>query len=72
MGAVSEERTNGLHLSNLSIAGFRGIDRLSIGRLGRVTLLTGRNGIGKTTVLDAVRKDSQVCARSADGKIRGE
>ena len=52
---MSEERTNGLHLSNLSITGFRGIDRLSIGRLGRVTLLAGRNGIGKTTVLDAVR-----------------
>ena len=52
---MSEERTNGLHLSNLSIAGFRGIDRLSIGQLGRVTLLAGRNGIGKTTVLDAVR-----------------
>ncbi len=44
-----------LHLPNLSIAGFRGVERLSIGRLGRVTLLTGRNGVGKTTVLDAVR-----------------
>ena len=44
-----------LHLPDLSIAGFRGIERLSIERLGRVTLLTGRNGVGKTTVLDAVR-----------------
>lgn len=44
-----------LHLPDLSIAGFRGVERLSIGRLGRVTLLTGRNGVGKTTVLDAVR-----------------
>ena len=44
-----------LHLPNLSIAGFRGVERLSIGRLGRVTLLTGRNSVGKTTVLDAVR-----------------
>ena len=32
-----------------------GIDRLSIGRLGRVTLLGGRNGVGKTTVIEAVR-----------------
>lgn len=52
---MSDERSNGLHLPSLSITGFRGIDRLSIGNLGRVTLLAGRNGIGKTTVLDAVR-----------------
>ncbi len=44
-----------LHLPDLSIAGFRGIERLSIPRLGRVTLLAGRNSVGKTTVLDAVR-----------------
>lgn len=44
-----------LHLPSLSVSGFRGINRLSIRRLGRVTLLAGRNGVGKTTVLDAVR-----------------
>lgn len=44
-----------LKFQNLSIRGFRGIDELSIPRLGRVTLLAGRNSIGKTTVLDAVR-----------------
>ena len=43
-----------LHLPNLSIRGFRGIDALSIPRLGRVTLLAGMNSVGKTTVLDAV------------------
>ena len=52
---MSDERTNGLHLPDLSIRNFRGIDHLSIGRLGRVTLLGGRNGVGKTTVLEAVR-----------------
>ena len=52
---MSDEHTNGLHLPDLSIRNFRGIDRLSIGRLGRVTLLGGRNGVGKTTVLEAVR-----------------
>ncbi len=46
---------NGLRLPDLSISGFRGIDELHMPRLGRVTLLAGRNGIGKTTVLDAVR-----------------
>ena len=44
-----------LHLRDLHIQGFRGIDKLHFPRLGRVTLLVGRNGIGKTTVLDAVR-----------------
>ena len=53
---MHDEGTNGrLHLPDLSIAGFRGIERLSIPRLGRVTLLAGRNGAGKTTVLEAVR-----------------
>ena len=32
-----------------------GIDNLTIPRLGRITLLAGANGVGKTTVLDAVR-----------------
>ena len=44
-----------LHLPSLVIKNFRGIDELTIPRLGRVTLLTGKNGVGKTTVLDAVR-----------------
>ena len=51
---MSEVRpTNHLHLPDLSIEGFRGIDNLSIPRLGRVTLLSGENGVGKTTVLEA-------------------
>ena len=44
-----------LHLPNLTIRRFRGIQYLSMERLGRVTLIAGRNGVGKTTVLDAVR-----------------
>lgn len=46
---------NPLQLQDLAIAGFRGIRKLTIGRLGRVTLLAGKNGVGKTTVLEAVR-----------------
>ncbi len=46
---------NDLHLPNLTIRRFRGIQDLSIERLGRVTLIAGKNGVGKTTVLDAVR-----------------
>ena len=52
---VGEEANGRLHLPDLLVTGFRGIERLSIPRLGRVTLLAGRNGAGKTTVLDAVR-----------------
>ena len=39
----------------MTIKGFRGIKDLTIPRLGGVTLLAGMNGIGKTTILDAVR-----------------
>ena len=53
---MSQERhDNRLHLPDLSIEGFRGIEALTIERLGRVTLLAGKNSVGKTTVLDAVR-----------------
>ena len=44
-----------LHLPDLRIKRFRGIKDLLISRLGRVTLLAGKNGTGKTTVLEAVR-----------------
>ena len=52
---MASKETPPLHLPSLSIKGFRGIKDLSISRLGRVTLLAGKNSIGKTTVLDAVR-----------------
>jgi predicted ATPase len=44
-----------LHLPSLSIKGFRGIADLSIPRLGRVTLITGKNNTGKTSILEGVR-----------------
>lgn len=53
--------TNDLHLPSLSIRGFRGIICLDIERLGRVTLLAGKNGVGKTTVLDAMRLLARRC-----------
>lgn len=51
----AEPSNKALHLPSLSIKGFRGIKELSIPRLGRVTLFVGKNGVGKTTLLDAVR-----------------
>lgn len=44
-----------LHLPDLMIENFRGIKSLAIPRLGRVTLIAGKNSVGKTTVLDAVK-----------------
>ena len=44
-----------LHLSSLSIKGFRGIADLVIPQLGRVTLIAGKNDTGKTSILEGVR-----------------
>ena len=43
-----------LHLPSLAIKNFRGIDVLTLPRLGRVSLLAGKNSVGKTSVLNAV------------------
>ncbi|MDR3341193.1 MAG: AAA family ATPase [Treponema sp.] len=40
-------------LKNVEITHFRGLDNVSI-PLKRITLLTGCNGAGKTTVLEAL------------------
>ena len=45
---------NHLHLPHLQIKAFRGIKNLSIPRLGRVTLFTGKNAVGKTSLLESV------------------
>ena len=44
-----------LHLPDLVIHEFRAITTVRISHLQRVTLLVGKNGTGKSTVLDAVR-----------------
>ena len=54
-----------LHLTSLAIEGFRGIRELEFPQLGRVTLLAGENGVGKTTVLDAIR----LYASRGDGRV---
>lgn len=53
-GAIGE-----LHFPDLSIRGFRGIADLHIPQLGRVTLLTGKNNTGKSSILEALRLHTQ-------------
>lgn len=55
MPDMNDHGGQALHLPDLSVRNFRGIRSLSIRRLGRVTLLAGLNGVGKTTVLEAIQ-----------------
>ena len=55
---------NGLHFPDLSIRGFRGFQDLSISGLGRVTLITGKNNTGKSSILEALRLHTQNAAPS--------
>ena len=41
-------------LGSLRITGFRAFSDLTVERLGRVTLVVGKNNVGKTTLLEAV------------------
>lgn len=52
---LAQPVTKFLRLPSLTIEGFRGIKALSIPRLGRVTLISGMNGVGKSTVLEAIQ-----------------
>ena len=45
----------GLRIPDLSIKGFRGFHDLHIPKLGRVTLITGKNNVGKSSLLEALR-----------------
>jgi hypothetical protein len=42
-------------LSTFEIEGFRTFSHLNLGRLGQVNLLVGRNGVGKSTLLEALQ-----------------
>ncbi len=43
------------HLPSLVIEGFRGFKKLELRKLGHVNLLVGKNGVGKSSVLEAIR-----------------
>lgn len=54
-----------LILDSLEIRQFRAFHHLVIPRLGRVNLITGKNNVGKTCLLEALR----LYARRADGSV---
>ena len=63
MDELADARARHHRLDSLSISGFRGISQLTISRLERVALIAGKNGVGKTTVLDAL------CVYAAHGQL---
>ncbi len=50
----SGAKAGGLLLDSLEITNFRTFRHLKINRLGRVNLIVGKNGVGKSTVLEAI------------------
>ncbi len=57
MSTDSSTQDNGtkLHLDSLEIKNFRAFRHLQIERLGRVNLITGKNSVGKSCLLEALR-----------------
>lgn len=54
---VAEEKdatTSSLILDSLEVKGFRGFRHLQIEKLGRVNLIVGKNGVGKTALLESL------------------
>ena len=51
---VAKPSVENLALNSLEIKGFRGFRHLTIERLGRVNLIVGKNGVGKSSLLEAL------------------
>ena len=61
-------------LTKLTISNFRNIESLTLDPLGRITLIAGKNGVGKTAVLEALGflsgpDNPELCAMA--GALRG-
>lgn len=59
-------------LSSLQIDNFRAFSHLIIERLGRVNLVVGKNNVGKTTLLEALRLYGSIWPRSTVSSILQE
>ena len=63
----SAPEVGSLPVPDLRVKGFRGLRDLHVPRLGQVTLIAGKNGVGKTTLLEAMQV---FAARSSVGVLR--
>lgn len=66
---IEKTTDNGLRIPDLSIKGFRGIREIHISKLGRVTLITGKNNVGKSSLLEALRLYAHNAAPDVLGDI---
>jgi len=55
------------HLDTFHAIRYRGIDGLRLDRLGKVNLITGPNGVGKTSLAEAVWLSTAASRRSSPG-----
>lgn len=62
------ETRGGIHIPSLHIENFRGIRKLSMAELRQTTVITGRSGSGRTTLLDAAEIHA---TRGAHPALRG-
>ena len=67
--SASDPADERLHLTDLRIQGFRCFDDLTVNRLGRVNLIAGRNGSGKSSFLEAVQVLAERGARNSIYRI---
>ena len=63
--------TGSLPVPDLLVERFRGIKYLKVPRLGRVTLIAGKNGVGKTTLLEAIQAFASRCDAGVLADILG-
>lgn len=59
-------------LTSLEVTNYRAFSRLVIGKLGRVNLVVGKNGVGKTTLLEALRLYGSIWPRSTVASLLHE
>jgi AAA15 family ATPase/GTPase len=52
---IGEDKKDELLLDSLEIKGYRCFEHLTIEKLGRVNLIVGKNNVGKTALLEALR-----------------
>ncbi len=62
---TSENKKDELLLDSLEIKGYRCFEHLTIEKLGRVNLIVGKNNVGKTALLEALR----IYANHRDSKV---